>query len=147
MYTHMDTDSGKEPDREITERTAHSFDQIAAQYDDADVDLDQLVKINVENSKDLNIKLDKLVDNNIAGEDLQNVIPVSSADSFQKLASQYEDTKADLDLDELVRINLPYCDNENIDLDELVEINTPDKSNSASSNNVKALIHLFNKSN
>ena len=147
VYTHMDTDSGKEPDREITERAAHSFDQIAAQYDDSDVDLDQLVKIKVENFKDSDINLDKLVDNNIAGEDLRTVIPLSSADSFHQLASQYDDHEANLDLDELVRINLPYCDNGNIDLDELVEINTPAISNSASSNNVKALIDQFNKSN
>ena len=73
--------------------------------------------------------------------------PLSSADSFHELASQFEDTEADLDMDELVRINLPYCDNENVDLDKLVEINTPDKSNSVGSNSVKVLIHLFNKSN
>ena len=39
----------------------------------------------------------------------KNLTPAIS-DSFDQLASQYEDI--DVDLDDLVNINLPYCDNE-----------------------------------
>ena len=116
-------------------------------YEDADVDLDQLVEINIKYCKDSDINLDELVNNNIPDdkeEQLQTPTPVPSADSFHQLPLQDEDTEADLD--ELVTINLPYCNNENIDLDMLVELNTPDKFSSASIKNVKALIDLFEKS-
>ena len=144
---HTDTDDGIEPETEIAQRTADSFDKIAAMYEDADVDLDQLVEINIKYCKDSDINLDELVNNNIPDdkeEQLQTLTPVPSADSFHLLSLQDEDTEADLD--ELVTINLPYCNNENIDLDMLVELNTPDKFSSASNKNVKALIHLFEKS-
>ena len=149
---HTDTDDGVEPDddiepvREITQRTADSFDRISAQYDDADVDLDQLVKINIKWCKDSDINLDELVDNNIPDDKeelLQTLTPVPSADSFHQLAGRYEDTG--VDLDQLVTNNLPYCDSENINLDMLVESNDPDKVHAASNKNVKALIHLFDK--
>ena len=144
---HTDTDDGMEPETEITQHTADSIDKIAAMYEDADVDLDQLVEINIKYCKDSDINLDELVNNNIPGdkeEQVQTLTPVPSADSFHQLSLQDEDTEADLD--ELVTINLPYCDNENIDLNMLVELNTPDKFNSASNKNVKALIHVFEKS-
>ena len=67
----MDKDSGKEPDREIPESTGHSFDQIAAKY--ADVDLDQLLKINVDSSEDSYINLDELADIDIPDLDFQTV--------------------------------------------------------------------------
>ena len=143
---HTGTDDGMEPETEITQRTA-DIDKIAAMYEDADVDLDQLVEINIKYCKDSDINLDELVNNNIPDdkeEQLQTLTPVPSADSFHQLPLQDEDTEADLD--ELVTINLPYCDNEDIDLNMLVELNTPDKFNSASNKNVKALIHVFEKS-
>ena len=71
VFHHMDKDSGKEPDREIPESTGHSFDQIAAKY--ADVDLDQLLKINVDSSEDSYINLDELADIDIPDLDFQTV--------------------------------------------------------------------------
>ena len=139
----MEPDDVIEPETEITQHIADSFDKIAAQYDDADVDLDQLVKANIKYSKDSDINLDELVDNNITDD--KEVHPQTmTPDIFHQQALQCEDTEADLD--ELVAINLPYCNMENIDLDMLVEINAPEKFCATSNKSVKALIHLFDKS-
>ena len=74
--------------------------------------------------------------------------PAISVDSFDQLAAQYEDT--DVDLDELVKINLPYCDieEEDIDINMLVATNISNQCDSEAANrkNVKPLIDLFDKS-
>ena len=87
VYTPMDTYSGKKPDREIPEHTAPSFDQISAKHADVDL-LDQLFKINDDNSKDSYINLDELADIDIPDLDLHTVTPLSAADSFHQMASQ-----------------------------------------------------------
>ena len=69
-----------------------------------------------------------------------------SVNRFDQLASQYEDT--DEDLGNIVKINLPYCDNEDIDIDILVANNIQNKcvTEAANSKGVKKLIDLFDKS-
>ena len=65
-----------------------------------------------------------------------------TSESFDQLAAQYEE---EVNLDALVEINLPYCDN--ADLDKLVQDNLPDQLLCSKCHNVKALINLYDKFN
>ena len=153
------TPTEDERDTAITEMTASSdsFHSIAAKYDDDDDDdggggsLDELVSTNLRYSKDSDINLDKMVQNNTPEdngkkENLKTMTPAISVESLDQLAARYEDT--DVDLDELVKINLPYCDNEDTDINMLVAINISNQCDSEAVNrkNVKTLIDLFDKS-
>ena len=66
-----------------------------------------------------------------------------TSESFDQLAAQYEEEEVNLDA--LVEINLPYCDN--ADLDKLVQNNLPDQLLCPKCHNVKTLINLYHKFN
>ena len=104
-------DNKIEPEtKELIEGT-ESLDEIAAKYEQA-VDLGGLVEINERFAEGPSI--DELVEYKIKGRS-----ETVSSESFDQLAAKYEEKE--VNLDELVEINLPYCDN--ADLDKLVQNN------------------------
>ena len=146
-----DTADRNQRGTEMEEMTASSdsFHKRAAQYEEDDVSLSEVVSPNLPHFKDSDVKLNEMIQRNTNDDDdykkeFYKAVTPQISDSFDKQAAQYEDS--DVDLDELVRINLPYCVDEDIDLDMLVANNIPTKSDAAKSKNVKKLIELFDQS-
>ena len=108
-------DNKIEPEtKELIEGT-ESLDEIAAKYEQA-VDLGGLVEINERFAEGPSI--DELVEYNSL-DNINGRSETVSSESFDQLAAKYEEEE--VNLDELVEINLPYCDN--ADLDKLVQNN------------------------
>ena len=145
-----DTADRNQLDTEMEKMTASSdsVNKKSAQYEEDDVSLSEVVSTNLPHFEDSDIKPDEMKrntnDDDDYKEEFYKAVTPQISDSFDKLAAQYEDS--DVDLDELVRINLPYCVDEDIDLDMLVANNIPTKSDAAKSKNVKTLIELFDQS-
>ena len=134
------TDDDKiEPETKELIGGTESFDEIAAKCEQA-VDLEGLVKINQRFAGVSSI--DELVTNN-SPDDIKGRSEKVTSESFDQLAAQHE--YEEVDLDGLVEINLPYCDN--ADLDKLVQNNLPDQLLCPKCHNVKVLINLFDKFN